>query len=307
MEKKLMYGFGGYRNQNALDFLDGKGKDLEICFVLLETEEHGGNRQEFAGREIVKRLLREGESRRIVMLSVIPLNYLRKLSYVGEDLDFLLSHEEVGFFDIAEFTFHPEESLAKLRSMKDFSHIGSVKSDVAVALSKKEVARCLGEIRHVIQWMEDPQNPKDDEERRRVALALSKAREYFPSLLSSDDESVLEFIRTKEADIPLVREGEDLAGVFCDIDGTLLVNGKPNTEVLEMLKGYEAKGKAIILWTLGNISETKAVLFENGISYPLQNKLDFAGAVVEIAIDDEDRNSFFLKTRVHARQFIRVG
>ena len=240
------------------------------------------------------------------MLSVIPLNYLRKMLYVGEDLDFLLSHEEVEFFDIAELTFHPEESLEKLRrSSKDFSYADSIKN--SVALSKKEVARCLGEIRHVIQWMEDPQNPKDDEERRRVALALSKAREYFPSLLSSDDKSVLEFIHTKEVDIPLVREGEELAGVFCDIDGTLLMNGKPNIEVLEMLKGYEAKGKAIMLWTLGNISETKATLSENGISYPLQNKLDFAGAVVEIAIDDEDRNSFFLKTRVHARQFIRVG
>jgi hypothetical protein len=308
MEKKLVYGFGGDENQAVIGMLNEKCEGLDICFVLLETEEHGGLLSEFAGRDIVKRLLREGESRAIVMLSVIPLHHIRKLpSPIGEDIEFLLSHDEVRFFDIAEFIFRPEESSAKLRELlKGVDHSILAGCGAAVRLSEREVARCLGEIRHAIQRVEDPRNPEDDEERRRVGLALLKAREYFPSLLDSSDDDVLDFIAGAEVEIPLVMEGAELPGVFCDIDGTLLSDGKPKADVLATLAKYEAEGMLITVWTRGDVSETARILSENGIAYPLRNKLDFAGATVEIAIDDEDRNSFFLNTRVHAKRFIRV-
>jgi hydroxymethylpyrimidine pyrophosphatase-like HAD family hydrolase len=101
-------------------------------------------------------------------------------------------------------------------------------------------------------------------------------------------------------------KGQKLNGLFCDIEGTLFSNGVLNAHVLATIKQNEAEGKEITLWTDGNLTELQALLDANKITYPLRAKRDFAGAVVEMAIDDMDEHSFSALTKVYAERFIRA-
>jgi hypothetical protein len=256
----------------------------------------------FSGIAIAKALLVEGRERRIAIFSILSTTFLReKLSGdAGRDLKFLFSHREVVFFDVVGLLPDSEGRFPEFREAVERG--GDPGPIDASAVVSSEMAKLLGELNHLVHGAPDPR----DLGNRRVRMAVERAREHFPSLTNRTDDEVLDFVASTEVEIPLVMEGAELPGVFCDIDGTVLVGGKPAADVLAMLVKHESEGVSVTLWTLGNVSETARVLSENGIAYPLRNKLDFAGATVETVIDDEDRNSFFLKTRVHAKRFIRV-
>ena len=90
------------------------------------------------------------------------------------------------------------------------------------------------------------------------------------------------------------------------MEGTLFSNSVLNQSVLQFLKTKEAEGKKVTLWTDGNLAELQLLLDANNILYPLHAKRNFAGAIIEMAIDDMDQHSFTAVTKMYARTFVRV-
>jgi hypothetical protein len=85
-----------------------------------------------------------------------------------------------------------------------------------------------------------------------------------------------------------------------------MVNGELNNNVLNKLKEYEAQGKQITIWTDGDLEELTQKLRSLGVQYPIKSKFDFGGANAEIVIDNDDQNTFFAKTRIFPKEFIKV-
>jgi hypothetical protein len=100
-------------------------------------------------------------------------------------------------------------------------------------------------------------------------------------------------------------------GVFCDIENTLIID-QPNAgsvvnkEVFEKLKEF-SKTLPITLWTGGDLRNAERYLMTNGINqWPLVSKYDFAGAKVEIVIDDLFKKEFQERYNISYKEYIRV-
>ena len=101
-------------------------------------------------------------------------------------------------------------------------------------------------------------------------------------------------------------KGQNIEGVFCDIEGTLFNGEELNQDTLNKLKEFESQGKNITLWTDGETTKLQELLNKNSITYPLKSKIDHAGASAEIVIDNDDENTFSAKTKIFAKKFIKV-
>lgn len=133
---------------------------------------------------------------------------------------------------------------------------------------------------------------QDSQEIREVEIKLQKAI-----------EDLRDFVFTEETG---KAEDQMREGVFCDIEGTLLVQDRINPKVLTQLKEYEKQGKPIHLWTGGNVEEYEKKLLSKDIDYNLFSKNDFHGCDVEIIIDDLSQERFVEMYNITARKFIQV-
>ena len=67
------------------------------------------------------------------------------------------------------------------------------------------------------------------------------------------------------------------------------------------------KEKRLLSGLMATLLNCKAYLMQMGLlTYKLHAKRDYAGAIVETAIDDMDENSFTALTKIYAEKFIRV-
>jgi hypothetical protein len=96
-----------------------------------------------------------------------------------------------------------------------------------------------------------------------------------------------------------------VAGVFCDVEGTLICEDQLIPGRLEMLAEYAKTGE-VSLWTGGDTERIGALLAELGVTYPLLSKYDFAGETVEIAIDDMLEAEIEKIYSIRAEQFVRI-
>ncbi len=100
--------------------------------------------------------------------------------------------------------------------------------------------------------------------------------------------------------------GKEIFGVYCDIEGTLLIDGAIQEAVLEQLHNYAVQGSQVTIWTLGSVSELEPIIRSAGIQYPVRSKVDYSGAIAEIVIDNDSEETFRAKTQITPKQFIRV-
>lgn len=109
-------------------------------------------------------------------------------------------------------------------------------------------------------------------------------------------------------DLPVFQlmKDREISGVYCDIEGTLLVDGILQEQVLDQLEAFEAQGLSITIWTLGSLEELEPLIQGAGIRYPVKNKAHFSGAIAEIVIDDEAEEVFRAKTLITPKLYIRV-
>jgi hypothetical protein len=145
-----------------------------------------------------------------------------------------------------------------------------------------------------------------ENEARNLPSLISEAKEYFPALENKTDREIVEFLLQIRQNVPEVMKGQNIEGVYCDIEGTLFNGEELNQNTLNTLKDLESQGKNITLWTDGDTNQLQKLLDKNGITYPLKSKIDHAGASAEIVIDNDDQNTFSAKTKIFAKKFINL-
>lgn len=139
-------------------------------------------------------------------------------------------------------------------------------------------------------------------------IEVKRVQTYFPELQNLSAKAFITELK-KLNDRLLVTEvmpGKEIPGVYCDIEGTLLVDGIPQESVLAMLQEYESQGVPVTIWTLGNVAELGTVIQQAGIHYPVRSKMDYTGAIAEIVIDNDSEETFRARTKITPKTFIRV-
>lgn len=135
----------------------------------------------------------------------------------------------------------------------------------------------LGYIRHDLKYA-----PSGSDKEKQL---LARARQ---AGLSGDDRTLraaLESTATVPAE--LVCRGQRFAGIFCDVEGTLLkADGTVNSHVHGLLQEAATTGRAVTVWTGGDPVYITGKLQQAGLTYQVVRKGDFVGATVEEAIDD---------------------
>lgn len=105
---------------------------------------------------------------------------------------------------------------------------------------------------------------------------------------------------------------QELPGVYCDVDGTLIIadenwERKLNEKVLKYLKSLEKQWKEIHIITWWNIVEQQKILDKFWITYPLSSKYDYSWATAEIIIDDLEKQKFEWFTSIKSKMFVNVN
>ena len=278
--------------------------DLEplrnLTFVQIETTARGGHLQNCEGVDMAMEIITKDPNCRMLLYGILPLEYIRKKK---QNIDILLAKPNVRFL---RMPFHPDTIVEEFIAAANSSKYEITADEVALA-TEKHIQNSLSSIWHDIKKAPDPLHPTDGWQKSCVVSGIAKAKEVFPMLADMDDAFILQFLEETSAKREEVRKGETFSGIFCDMEGTLFSNGTLNNAVLEFLRKYEVEGKEVRLWSDGNLSELQPLLDANNITYQLNAKRDFAGAIVEIAIDDMDEYSFSAITKVFAKEFKQVG
>ncbi|MEA3514490.1 MAG: hypothetical protein U9R34_03370 [Nanoarchaeota archaeon] len=94
-------------------------------------------------------------------------------------------------------------------------------------------------------------------------------------------------------------------GVFCDIEGTLIINGKLNTDLAEELQEYSRK-KTVNIWTGKNLNKVIPLLKSNNIEFPLLSKDWYKDCTVEYAIDDLEEKILKNDYGITAREYRKI-
>lgn len=224
----------------------------------------------------------------IILYSVLPEKYFM----TNTTFQSLIGKGRVGFiqlpFTIAEFKTLYQQLLRKQVNA------------VAVELGRLDNRdKVMAQLRHDLPKVLGIDATK-------VAHLITSAREK--AGLTGTDEEILQQIQKYER---LPTKGcfanRYWPGVFCDIEGTLLVGGKINQKTFEILEKFANEGKPVTLWTGGNLELARKQLLQNGIIWKLVSKYDFEKAYVEIVIDDEPQNKFEEKYQIKAEAFIKIS
>lgn len=151
------------------------------------------------------------------------------------------------------------------------------------------------------------------EEKANVEKTISRCKQHYPSMKNDTDVEILQFVEDMKRNLDLVAKWQHFEWVFCDIDGTLIVNDTINHGAIDLLEQYHKHWKSIIIWTGWDLQEQQQkleelwivkLLAENNIPYKLVSKYDYAGASVEIAIDDFDQNRLIVNNAIKSQTHI---
>ncbi len=285
-----------WRNGVLDEFRNSKNHHKEVLndvmFVFVESKANGANLQDFTGVNTAIEILKSNAQEKILLAGFTPLEWVRKKK---PEIDILLSKDTVRF---VELPLGLDDIIQVWQTTKPCE----TNTDALGNFTASQIAMVLHGLK-----VADYTQPKDEREVQIVQEVAARGRETFPFLKSyTNDQDVIAFLIKANTGRPEVRKGEFLDGVFCDIEGTLLLDGNINQKILEMLRTYEAEGKTVTLWTDGDIAKLSEILLHNGITYPLHAKTEFAGAQVAIAIDDMDEFTFNAHTKILPKKFVQV-
>lgn len=270
---------------NAEDF-------REVHMICIENSADNNFLQNAYGVTIAMNMLRKDPKARILLYGVLPMQYLRKRR---PEIDIVLKHENVRLMEMP-FTL---EALANVfQKPKEVLVEGYTVTD--------EAKKYLSEIFHDIKYIPNWESPEVYGNTKFQSI-MEKVKGYFPSFVASDSAVIVEFLKSVSDSREEVMKGIKLSGVYCDVEGTILVEGQLNKSVVVKLQEYEQQGKTITLWSDGNIGELKLKLESLGVTYHLKSKFDHAGATAEIVIDDQDEYTFGARTKISAEKFINVS
>ena len=274
-----------------------EGKDISVLkdAVIVNLESGGRMRNTEDHLSFAREKITEKDDQKILLYAMQSLSSFQKES---PQIHTLLAKKNVRF---TQFPFSAETLVGLFTKESD------IKVDEG-ELSKQrneELVREIRMIRHIIgnsRGSEDLSSYPPD----RLEQFLQRSKKAFPDLTDKTDKEVFDFMYSIEFEVPEKMKDQIIEGVYCDVEGTLMVNGELNNNVLNKLKEYEAQGKQITIWTDGDLEELTQKLRSLGVQYPIKSKFDFGGANAEIVIDNDDQNTFFAKTRIFPKEFIKV-
>ena len=270
---------------NAEDFRD-------MHMICIENSADGHYLQEGYGITIAMNALRKDPKAKILLYGVLPMAYLRKQK---PEIDIVLKHDNVRLMEIP---FRFEDLGTVFQKSKELVAGGYTVSDEA----GKYLGTIFHDLRYVPNW-----DSAEAYGNTKFQSIMEKVKDYFPGFTESTPEAIIEFLKSVSDARKEVMKGVKISGVYCDVEGTILVEGQLIQKVVTKLEGYEQQGKTITLWSDGNIDELKQKLEALGIAYPLKSKFDHAGAIAEIVIDDQDEYTFGARTKISAEKFICVS
>lgn len=271
---------------NCEDFRDAH-------IVVAENDLDGHFLQECYGVTIAMSILRSNPKAKVVLWGFLPLEFVRIRK---PEVDLMLKYENAHFLRAPMLD---EELRLVFQSKNKNILIG----DYTVS---QESQKYLSEIFHDLKYVKDWSNPAESE-RAMFEKSLKKACDYFPTLNNMSTEEILSFLKSVSGSREEVMKGEKITGVYCDIEGTILVDGVLNQKVFNFLQACKQQGKQITIWTDGNVEELGEKLKNIGLLYPVKSKFDYAGAIAEIVIDDFDEYTFGAQTKISAEKFIKVS
>lgn len=164
---------------------------------------------------------------------------------------------------------------------------------LAIALlGVKDPEEALAVLKHDLGHAERSGDPA------KIAEILVRARK---AGLIDDDETTLKLIRMATTTTLQPFAGQQFPDVFCDIEGTLLVDGQLNDQIVAYLR-EQAKVRPITLWTGGDVKAYRQQLSKL-LPWKVASKWLFSGAKVETVIDDQSQDwleeTYGLKIKQH--------
>ena len=214
----------------------------------------------------------------------------------------LMGRRRVGFGRIPFDVHTPQQWLKKYHEV-----LLDKRKDDAIAIEMNNVfsfEERMGQIEHCAAHSF---GKKTDFEKELIAEAVLRAREI--GVTGSDEEVELQIKNFKRKPINSVLAGRFFPGIFCDVEGTLIIDGKVNEELFFKLTELSLK-KNITLWTGGDVEKTRELFtrpnYDINIFWNILPKTYFTGAEVEVAFDDEEYSVLFEKYGVKVREFIKV-
>jgi hypothetical protein len=98
-----------------------------------------------------------------------------------------------------------------------------------------------------------------------------------------------------------------ISGVFCDVEGTLIIQEKINQPLVDELEKI-SKTKAVSIWTGGDVKEATRTLFSLHVEkWPVLSKYDFAGCMVETIFDDLPQNEFENNYDIYSADYRQIA
>lgn len=276
--------------------------DLEtlegLNFVNLETVgEKYKDRAQLEGLEDAQNLIDQNNDSKILLFGFTGLDRIRGMK---PKIDLVLARKNVRFIRLP---FTPQQAIEIFKS----EQTENIDMEKLTEIQDREISGKVGQLIHMIHISSPDElsnlRPDDAE---RLPKMIAESKKYFPALQDKRDQEIVQFLFSLRQNVPEVMKGQNIEGVFCDIEGTLFNGEELNRDTLLKLEEFEKEGKRITLWTDGDVTQLQELLEKNNVKYPLKSKIDFAGACAEIVIDNDDNNTFSGKTKIFAKTFIKV-
>ena len=226
----------------------------------------------------------------VLLLSILPLEYV------------LEKKEDFALFLQLPNTFFGRIPLTQITLEKE------VDADVIKMGVIKSLAGLLRTLNHTTEKYLNADEDTIHGILAQRSVEVKRAQAHFSELQGLTGKEFITELKKLCTILPIqqVMPGKEISGVYCDIEGTLLVGGSINGLVSRLLQSYEKEGLPITIWTLGNVSEFEPIIRSAGIQYPVRSKMDYSGAIAEIVIDNDSEETFRTKTQITPKQFIRV-
>ena len=250
--------------ERVLTLLTGTSENLHIVCAEYKSTEHSSGYTEFAGLEIAKNFAENPDN------VVILMSFMSKKGLFSHrpEMSGLLSFKNVAFLQLPPNLFDVIKTYRMLEK-------GEKKENTLEKLvfESEILDRTVSILRHDLKYAE-----QDPVKKEKWVDKATKAG--FSGTFEKMSAAVQSWQRTS----PGRFEGKHLEGVFVDFQGTLVVDGKLNKEVLDLVDRIKGD-KPVCVITDGNLDDVSKELKRLGLEYPLMSKFELKGATLKIVID----------------------
>ncbi len=272
-------------------YLIGSYTDNEPLMIVVAEHSIGGCAlSEFKGIADALEAAEADLTQKVLLISTLQLSTL------------LLQNTDLALFLRLPNAFFARLPFAKITFEK------AEYTDVMKAQAVKSLTNLVRTLNHATEKHLHDNGEVIDQMLMQRNAQVKRIQSHFPELHNLTGKDFITELKRISTELPIKKAmpGKEISGVYCDIEGTLLIDGAVQRAVLQQLHDYEAQGLPVTIWTLGDIGELEPIIRNAGIAYPIRNKMDYSGAIAEIVIDNDSEETFRAKTQITPKQFIQV-